>query len=169
MIIRLESVRRVDSGKSVIKKMIVLSNLVNAIVSSKQTLGVVDEVFNFKIGGIVYRFVYLAEVRDRYSLTKIFGWIHHHFARFVYNHNAYIFWLGKVFFFFFFECWWGTRMPRILMGVCELWRWWLLKLLWNFGDWIVCRNFEFVNVFIFNRFEFSFPLNLKLHPSNFQS
>lgn len=101
MIIRLESVRRVDSGKSVIKKMIVLSNLVNAIVSSKQTLGVVDEVFNFKIGGIVYRFVYLAEVSDRYSLTKIFGWIHHHFARFVYNHNAYIFWLGKVFFFFF--------------------------------------------------------------------
>lgn len=101
MIIRLESVRRVDSGKSVIKKMIVLSNLVNAIVSSKQTLGVVDEVFNFKIGGIVYRFVYLAEVSDRYSLTKIFGWIHHHFARFVYNPNAYIFWLGKVFFFFF--------------------------------------------------------------------
>ncbi|KAK7832258.1 hypothetical protein CFP56_031848 [Quercus suber] len=70
LIIRLDSVRGVDLGvkgcrKSVIKKMIVLSKLVNMIVSSKQILGVVDEVFDFKIGEIVYRSMYLVEVSNR--------------------------------------------------------------------------------------------------------
>ena len=63
--------RGVDSGvkdcrKSVIKKMITLSKLVNTIVSSKQIVGVVDEVFDFKIGEIVYRSMYLVEVSNRY-------------------------------------------------------------------------------------------------------
>ena len=71
LIIRLDLVRGVDSGvkdcrKSVIKKMIALSKLVNTIVSSKQILGMVDEVFNFKIGEIVYRSMYLVEVSNKY-------------------------------------------------------------------------------------------------------
>ncbi|KAK7824658.1 hypothetical protein CFP56_034205 [Quercus suber] len=71
LIIRLDSVSGVDSGvkdcrKSVIKKMIALSKLVNTIISSKQILGVVDEVFDFKIGEIVYRSMYLVEVSNRF-------------------------------------------------------------------------------------------------------
>ena len=69
--------RGVDSGvkdcrKSVIKKMTTSSKLVNTIVSSKQILGVVDEVFDFKIGEIVYRSMYLVEVSNRYFFIKIF-------------------------------------------------------------------------------------------------
>ena len=77
LIIRLDLVRGVDSGvkdcrNNVIKKMIVLSKLVNTIVSSKQILGMVDEVFDFKIGEIVYRSIYLVEVSNRYFFYKKF-------------------------------------------------------------------------------------------------
>ena len=77
LIIRLDSVRGVDSGvkdcrKSVIKKMTTSSKLVNTIVSSKQILGVVDEVFDFKIGEILYRSMYLVEVSNRYFFINKF-------------------------------------------------------------------------------------------------
>ena len=70
----------VDSGvkdcrKSVIKKMTTSSKLVNTIVSSKQILGVVDEVFDFKIGEIVYRSMYLVEVSNRYFFFKKKFWL----------------------------------------------------------------------------------------------
>ena len=69
--------RGVDTGvkdcrKSVIKKTFALSKLVNTIVSSKQILGVVDEVFDFKIGENVYRSMYLVEVSNRYFFYKKF-------------------------------------------------------------------------------------------------
>ena len=67
--------------------MTALSKLMNTIVSSKQILGAVDEVFDFKIGEIVYRSMYLVEVSNRFFFIKKFGWIHHHFARFICNHN----------------------------------------------------------------------------------
>ena len=78
MIIRLDLVRGVDSRvkdcrKSVIKKLTALSKLMNTIVSSKQILGAVDEVFDFKIGEIVYRSMYLVEVSNRFFFIKKFG------------------------------------------------------------------------------------------------